>query len=53
MVTPAARRQAVAHAMESFGVSQRRVCDAIGVDRIRCGTGIEDRMTLQFTTPCA
>ena len=33
MVTPAARRQAVAHAVETFGVSQRRACEAIGTDR--------------------
>jgi len=33
MVTPAARRQAVAHAVETFSVSQRRACEAIGTDR--------------------
>ena len=33
MVTPAARRTAVAHACEGFGVSQRRACRVIGVDR--------------------
>jgi putative transposase len=33
MVTPAARREAVAHLCEVHGVSQRRACSAIGVDR--------------------
>ena len=33
MVTPAARRQAVAHACTVHGVSERRACDVIGVDR--------------------
>jgi len=33
MVTPAARRQAVAHLCSQYKVSQRRACSAIGVDR--------------------
>ena len=33
MVTPAAKRQAVAHLCSSFEVSQRRACSVIGVDR--------------------
>jgi putative transposase len=33
MVTPAARRTAVAHASETLGVGQRRACRAIGADR--------------------
>jgi putative transposase len=33
MVTPAARRQAAAHLCSVHGVSQRRACRAIGVDR--------------------
>jgi putative transposase len=33
MVTPAARRQAVAHLCAAHEVSQRRACTAIGVDR--------------------
>ena len=33
MVTPAARRDAVAHACRTFGVSQRRACQVIGADR--------------------
>src|SRR5271154_3961834 len=32
-VTPAARRQAVAHLCSSFEVSQRRACEVIGADR--------------------
>jgi len=32
-VTPAARRQAVAHLCEAHGVSQRRACDVLNVDR--------------------
>ena len=33
MVTPAAKRNAVAHACATFGVSQRRACQVIGADR--------------------
>ena len=33
MVTPAAKRIAVAHACQGFGVSQRRACTVIGTDR--------------------
>jgi putative transposase len=33
MVTPAARREAAAHLCESFEVSQRRACSAIGTNR--------------------
>jgi len=33
MVTPAARRSAVAHARESFGLSERRACSIVGVAR--------------------
>ena len=33
VVTPAARRQAVAHLCEAHGVSQRRACDVLNVDR--------------------
>ena len=33
MVTPAARRSAVAHAREQFGLSERRACSIIGVAR--------------------
>src|SRR5436190_15473747 len=32
-VTPAAKRQAVAHLCSSFEVSQRRACEVIGADR--------------------
>jgi putative transposase len=33
MVTPAARREAAAHLGQVHGVSQRRACEALGVDR--------------------
>jgi len=33
MVTPAARREAVAHLRTGFEVSERRACAALGVDR--------------------
>ena len=33
MVTPAARREAVAHLRASLGVSERRACSIIGADR--------------------
>src|SRR3954453_4666450 len=33
MVTPAARREAVAHLRAKFEVSERRACTALGVDR--------------------
>lgn len=32
-MTPAAKREAVAHACEAHGVSQRRACDVLQVDR--------------------
>src|SRR5690242_13780198 len=33
MVTPAARREAVAHLQTAYGVSERRACAALGADR--------------------
>ena len=33
MVTPAARREAVAHLRTSLGMSERRACGIIGADR--------------------
>jgi putative transposase len=33
MVTPAAKRDAVVHACAVHGVSQRRACEALAVDR--------------------
>ena len=33
MVTPAARRSAVAHARGQFGLSERRACSIIGISR--------------------
>lgn len=33
MVTPAAKRQAVAHACDKHGVSQRRACAILNIDR--------------------
>jgi putative transposase len=33
MVTPVARREAAAHLRQTYGVSQRRACRAIGADR--------------------
>jgi putative transposase len=33
MVTPAARREAVAHLQAAYGVSERRACAALGADR--------------------
>jgi len=33
MVTPVARRDSAAHLSEVYGVSERRACQAIGVDR--------------------
>lgn len=34
MVTPAARREAVAQPCDGHGVSQRRACSVIGCDRM-------------------
>ena len=34
MVMPDARRDAVAHACRAHGVSQRRACEALDVDRL-------------------
>jgi putative transposase len=38
MMTPAARREAVAHLRTTFGVSERRACEVLGADRtsVRC-----------------
>jgi len=33
MVTPAAKREAVAHLCDTHGVSQRRACSTVGADR--------------------
>ena len=33
MVTPAARREAVAYLAEAFDMSERRACRGVGVDR--------------------
>jgi len=33
MVTPAVRREAVVHMCEAHGVSQRRACDVLQIDR--------------------
>lgn len=33
MVTPAAKRQTVAHACDKYGVSQRRACAILNIDR--------------------
>jgi len=33
MLTPAAKREAVAHACTEHGVSQRRACEVLAVDR--------------------
>jgi putative transposase len=45
MVTPAARREAVAHLRDAFEVSERRACSALGVDRTSvryCGNRPDD-----------
>ena len=34
MVTPAAKRKAVVHLREAFGMSERRACKAIGCCRM-------------------
>ena len=33
MVAPGVKREAVAHVVESHGVSQRRACQVLGMDR--------------------
>ena len=33
MVTPGAKREAVAHAREHHGLSERRACNLVGVSR--------------------
>ena len=49
MVTPVARRQAVAHLCSSFEVSQRRACEVIGSDRssVRYLSGRPDDATIR------
>ena len=53
MVTPAAKRKAVAHLRDAFGMSERRACKAIGCCRMTMryqttradDAGIRQRMT--------
>ena len=47
MVTPAARREAVAHLGTSLEVSERRACSMIAADR----SAVRDRAGVP-TTPC-
>ncbi len=44
MVTPDAKRDAVDHALEEFGLSERRACRVIGTDRtsVRCRATRDD-----------
>ena len=48
MVTPAARRQAVAHACAAHEVSERRACEALGLIAQRCATAA----VAHATPPC-
>lgn len=50
MVTPAAKREAAAHLCNVHGVSQRRACRAIGVDRalVRYQSGRPDDKTVRM-----
>ena len=52
MVTPAAKRQAVAHACAVHGVSERRACRILGVDRssvrYRSRRGSDDEARLRI-----
>jgi len=49
MVTPAARREAVAQLRVAFEVSERRACSALGADRtsIRYRSGRPDDMAIR------
>jgi putative transposase len=49
MVTPGAKRKAVAHAREAHGVSQRRACHALNIDRstVRYGSTRPDDAPLR------
>lgn len=50
MVTPAARREVVAHIEQGYEMSQRRACSLTGVIGFRCGIGNGDRMTAIFAS---
>ena len=43
MVAPGVKREAVAHVVEIHGVSQRRACQALAVDR----------SSVRYREPCA
>jgi hypothetical protein len=40
MVTPAVRREAVAHLQVTYQVSERRACSALGADARRCAIAV-------------
>jgi putative transposase len=52
VVTPAARREAVAHREEHDEMGERRACSVLGANDCRCGIGTGDRMTPSCAKPC-
>jgi len=44
MVTPGAKREAVAHAQEHYGLSERRACNLVGISRRVPDISRRDRM---------
>jgi hypothetical protein len=48
MVTPAARREAVAHLRTTFGVSERRACEVLGADRTSVRYRGQRRLTARY-----
>jgi hypothetical protein len=53
MVTPAARREAVAHLQVAYEVSERRACTALGANLPRYGIEAIDRTMRQHAHGCA
>jgi len=53
MVTPAARREAVAHLRSSFDVSERRACGALGADEARFAIAPDDLVMRLRGSDCA
>jgi putative transposase len=52
MVTPAVRREAIAHLRTSFEVSERRACSALGVDARRYAIGVAGRTMTRYGRGC-
>ena len=53
MVTPAAKREAVAHLRSAFEVSERRACSTLATDRTSVRFAVPDLMMKLYELVCA